>query len=420
MLQSDLEDYIESLLERSETVDAIYENDRNNRGLIIDIDTDFTTFEAGYEAAGQRMTELHNLQEIYYSTEEVFPGGALTLCPILPNGNILNYGQLRDYALGLVQQRTVDEVYEADKIENGGYGILVDIITGPVEEFATSDAMVKWYNKFFDMQLKYYIIYDHVKLTGLDEIMDGLMNSDGPIVGISIRQEAIDDLYNRMDNIEADFINAMGNLLKDGSWSNQNYIPGQEQYLYNDALDVMKVMSRPTVSYQFGYMRLADELDVPFDDIGLNTLMRANDDELQVYDNVFVTKKTTGVDQKNLGSIEVSNKDITINTNDLGALLSRMSQLADLIEQKNALYDRAKAISKSGTFYADRLNGQIDVLKNQLLSTVSNWHTDESGNIVFEAADGGSAMMLTGAGFMIASEKEEDGSWRWRTFGTGN
>jgi len=388
--------------------------------MIISIMDGVDDFDDAMEEATAEIGLLNQLQTTYYSLDDAFPGGALTLCPILPDGNILNYGQLEEYALELVQQRTVDEVYEADKTENGGRGILVDIITGDIEDLAISDAMVKWYNQFYDMQFKYYVVYDYVKMTGLDEIMDGLMNSEGPIVAISTRQEAIDDLYTRMDNIEADFIIAMGNLLKDGSWSNQNYIPGQEQYLYNDALDVMKVMSRPTVSYQFGYMRLADELDVPFDDIGLNTLMRANDDELQVYDNVFVTKKTTGVDQKNLGSIEVSNKDITINTNDLGALLSRMSQLADLIEQKNALYDRAKAISKSGTFYADRLNGQIDVLKNQLLSTVSNWHTDESGNIVFEAADGGSAMMLTGAGFMIASEKEEDGSWRWRTFGTGN
>lgn len=415
MQRDDLEEYIESLLEISANIDAIYENDRNHRGLIIDIDTDFESFEAGYEAAGQRMTELHNLQEIYYSTEEVFPGGALTLCPILPDGTILNYGQLKDYALGLVQQRTVDEVYEADKTENGGYGILVDIITGDNEDFTISDAMVKWYNNFFDMQLRYYIIYDHVKLTGLDELMDELMKSGGLIPSVSIRQEAIDDLQVQMDNIEADFIIAMGDLIRDGSWSNQNYIPGQEQHLYDDAVDILKVMSRPVVNYSFDYIRVTDDLDIPFDDIGLNTLFRTNDDELQVYDSVFVVQKTTGVDQKNLGALEVSNKDITINTNDLGALLSRMSQLADLIEQKNNLYERAKAIAKNGTFYTDRLNGQIDAMKVQILSSVSNWWTDENGNIVFEAVDGGNAVMLSGAGILLASDKLENGEWNWRT-----
>jgi hypothetical protein len=57
----------------------------------------------------------------------------------------------------------------------------------------------------------------------------------------------------------------------------------------------------------------------------------------------------------------------------------------------------------------------IDVVKNQILSSVSNWYTDESGNMVFVSADEGSAMMLSGAGFMLADSKNEDGSWNWRT-----
>lgn len=40
-------------------------------------------------------------------------------------------------------------------------------------------------------------------------------------------------------SIEADFAIAMGDMLRDGYWTNDNYIVGQEQYLYNDALDVM-------------------------------------------------------------------------------------------------------------------------------------------------------------------------------------
>ena len=127
-----------------------------------------------------------------------------------------------------------------------------------------------------------------------------------------------------------------------------------------------------------------------------------------------------GIDHEENGLVDVSNQDLTINSNDFGSLLSRMSQLADLIDQKNTLYERAKAFTRNGTLYTDRLNGQINVLTTQLLSTVSNWYTDDQGNIMFEAVDGGSAMMLCGAGFMIANEKSEDGSWVFRTFGTGD
>lgn len=64
------------------------------------------------------------------------------------------------------------------------------------------------------------------------------------------------------------------------------------------------------------------------------------------------------------------------------------------------------------------LDGVIDVLKNRFESTQSNWWTDENGNIIFEATDGSSAMMLAGEGFAIANSKV-GGAWQWQTFGTG-
>ena len=83
------------------------------------------------------------------------------------------------------------------------------------------------------------------------------------------------------------------------------------------------------------------------------------------------------------------------------------------------LYDRAKALSGDGSIPARRLEGMIDVLKTRLTSAVSNWYTDENGNLILEAASGGSVMKLCGEGFMIANQKNDDGSWDWRTFGTG-
>lgn len=263
------------------------------------------------------------------------------------------------------------------------------------------------------------ILHGNADQDGLYEIMDEIMKSTGLIAQLNTSLGSLDTLYAQMDDIESDFIIAMGNMLRDGYWSNQNYAPGQEQSLYDDAVDMLGEMSKPATTYTLDYVRTMEDFNIPMEDIRLNAVVRVNDDELEVYDNLFITKITIGVDHLDEGSIEVSNRDITLNSNDLGALLSRMSQLADLIDQKNALYERAKAIQKNGSIYTDRLNGMIDANKIQLLSTVSNWYTDDMGNIVFEAADGGSAMMLTGAGFMIASDKLGDGTWNWRTFGTG-
>ena len=56
---------------------------------------------------------------------------------------------------------------------------------------------------------------------------------------------------------------------------------------------------------------------------------------------------------------------------------------------------------------------------NQLSSTQSGWYTDTNGNMIFEAADGESAMMLCGSGLMIAYGKLDNGEWNWRTCSTG-
>ena len=41
----------------------------------------------------------------------------------------------------------------------------------------------------------------------------------------------------------------------------------------------------------------------------------------------------------------------------------------------------------------------IDVLKTRLSSSVSNWYTDDLGNLILESVNGKSAMQLCGEGF---------------------
>lgn len=86
---------------------------------------------------------------------------------------------------------------------------------------------------------------------------------------------------------------------------------------------------------------------------------------------------------------------------------------------KQGVWDRSSIIGKDKTIDTQYLNGIIDVLKNKLLASRSGWYTDDRGNLIFENADKTAAMMLTGEGFMIASNKLPNGEYDWRTFGTG-
>lgn len=280
-----------------------------------------------------------------------------------------------------------------------------------------ADKIAEYNAEITALQSEIQTIY--TQTNGLYAQMHLLMKSDGYLYDIDCLRGMVATYQEYLDDAESDFIIAMGDMLSDGYWNNHNYIEGQEQHLFDDATDLLKSMSRPEISYTFNLVRLRQEFGIPIENFNLNDIFKIYDKELGVNDNsMYVQKITIGIDDETLGSIEVSNKDIALNSHDLGNLLSRMSQLADLIEQKNSLYDRAKAIAKDNTVYANRLNGQIDVLKNKLVSTVSGWHTDERGNMIFLSADGSGAMMLCGAGFMIASEKDNNGDWVWRTFGT--
>lgn len=147
--------------------------------------------------------------------------------------------------------------------------------------------------------------------------------------------------------------------------------------------------------------------------------IRLYDPDIEVNDIVYISEITLCLDEPENDSVTLSNEDIAITGLSFSSILSRMTRLADLIDQKNSLYDRAEAINGDGSIHMQRLDGQINVLKNRLSSAISSWYTDERGNLVFESTNGRNAMMLTGDGFMIANGRTREGDWNWRTFGTG-
>ena len=120
------------------------------------------------------------------------------------------------------------------------------------------------------------------------------------------------------------------------------------------------------------------------------------------------------------------NTDLEINTNltamaqhSFTDVLTNIANVANELKNKMSVYKRAEALTTDGLLAAERLEGAIDAAKLKIFGGSSTWYTDEKGNMVFEAADGSSAMTISGSGFAIASSKNEWGEWNWRSFGTG-
>ena len=189
--------------------------------------------------------------------------------------------------------------------------------------------------------------------------------------------------------------------------------------MYADAIKVLDQMSRPARTYTVNRVAMSDVIGYDLNDFEVNTQVRIYDPKINVNDIVYVKKITKYLDTPWKDKVELTNESITLSGKSLDSILQRITSVASEMEARKDVFQRANALTKEGTILMDRLDGAIDVMKNRLLSSVSSWYTDDNGNIMFEAADGQSAMKLSGDGWMIANGKTEDGDWNWRTAATG-
>lgn len=256
--------------------------------------------------------------------------------------------------------------------------------------------------------------------SGEDEGLYALMRR---AVLLAIDRANLNALYQAsMDGqqaIENRFAQAMGDMLIDGYWSNTNYSAGQEELLYLEAVEVMEHLAKPSVSYTVNVQNLSGLTGYEQERFSVCMALRLWDEALPLNDIVYITKLVEHPEAPEKDAVTISNDLTSIGGISLDGIISRITGIAEIINSKKALYDRSKAISGNGSIPAQRLEGMIDVLKTRLSSSVSNWYTDENGNLILEAVNGGSVMKLCGEGFMIANERNDDGSWNWRTFGTG-
>ena len=296
-----------------------------------------------------------------------------------------------------------------------------ELVTQRVREIEqTEDAATRerLRNEIANLNAEIEVIYNGTpESTGLYDMMRQAAVLTEQIYDLELQ---LDTATGSQDEVEATFYAAMGDMLNDGYWSDTNYTVGQEESLYNDAVDVLAQLSKPAVSYTVNLVTLSEAMGMTPDNFMINSRVRLYDPEVPINDLVYVDKLVRYLDNPSKDTVEISNTDIALTGQGYSSVMSRITELADMVDQKNAIYNRAAAFDSTGQMDMDRLNGVIDVLKNNIVSSVSSWYTDDSGNIIFESVDGTSAMMLSGEGFAIADGKTQEGQWNWRSFGTGH
>lgn len=151
--------------------------------------------------------------------------------------------------------------------------------------------------------------------------------------------------------------------------------------------------------------------DVPL----LNSKVRIWDEELKLNDIAYVSKRTIYLDDPTKGSIEISNEEIaSAISKTLDDVFEKMTQIADMVNQRNSIYERARIINENGTLPTENLVGTIDIQEHTINSPLSLWKTDDSGALIFESPDGESAFKIDGSGIQIAYD-QFDGEWDWES-----
>lgn len=265
------------------------------------------------------------------------------------------------------------------------------------------------------------------EISKTQEAIATLKSESYSIMNTAIQHALMIELHNTsmvggqeaMQEAEIAFANAMGEMLKDGYWSDSRYTIGQEASLYADALEISKEMAYPQVSYTITVQNLSGITGYEAEVFKLNMALHVLDPLMMVNDYAFITETVEYPDTPEDNTITISTDELDIGSKTFESILNRIVDVAELVRDKKTIYNRAAALSQNGKAFTTILEGEINVLQNRLASTTSNWYTDAQGNMIFESLDGQSAMMLCGSGFMCANGKRDDGSWNWRTFGTG-
>ena len=221
---------------------------------------------------------------------------------------------------------------------------------------------------------------------------------------------------------EGAFKEAFGELYREGYMQKSDYVEGDESRLYDDAYDALEELAKPECTYNITFLDLEKMDDSALYEVKsvwpeINQCMAVHlvDPEINVNCWAYIDKVDKCYDKPWDTKITINTNLTTAAQHSFGDILTNIATVASQVRAKDGIYERAAAISGSGTLTAEKLEGVIDANALKIMGGSSTWYTDPNGNMVFESADGQSAMTITGNGFAISNAKDKYGDWIWRT-----
>lgn len=240
------------------------------------------------------------------------------------------------------------------------------------------------------------------------------------------------DAQEQYDSLERNMQVTLGELYREGYLSKPNYVQGDEDKLYDDALYAVNKISKPEASYQVSYidpygsnrdmMYYASPISNKADWPRITTEYAAHlvDPEISLNLWAYIDKSSVCYDNPWKSNIEINTNLSLLNQHEFKDVMAHIAEVASEAKGKLSIYDRSMNIDKDGRIASSDISGTIDSSVTEITNGTITKHTDTKGNDVWVSPDGLSAITMNGGVMRIASSKDSTGNWVWREFGSGN
>lgn len=217
----------------------------------------------------------------------------------------------------------------------------------------------------------------------------------------------------------------MSNLLDNSKWSLQNATQDKDVFNIVNGSIYQSISLPKSNKYKIGFNCLAltnlksyfllkatvvDKIHsylIPINFIGTNSI------------ELNLVPGATMLQIKVIGNLRI--KELFLDVNDV--LTEEQKESLDKVTSNSDGWDKILDITNDrGNVITEKLEGHINTAINNVIGGGGTivW---EDGNLILRDkntdSDSTWCMLLGAAGFLIANGKNADGSWNWRTFGTG-
>ena len=177
------------------------------------------------------------------------------------------------------------------------------------------------------------------------------------------------------DAFEKQLTSSLTHMYREGWWQDASYVDGDEERLYIDALDNLREVAKPEVSYNIEFLDLyssnmgnkdfgASELtsDIDFPDLNITSAIHLVDDDLNLNCWAYVDKIKKCYDKPWLTSITVNTKLSTIEQHSFTDVMTHIADVASEMKGKMSKYDNAsnKMLANFNVNYVQGLISEMD------------------------------------------------------------